>query len=174
MNNISKKQENLDGNANSKLMKILESRREISYQYHKYLSTPREYYPGEKMYMREVHVVMAIGENGIENVGILSERLNITKGAVSQYLKKLEEKGFVERIQNGEDKRHYSVKLTKKGVELLSRHHVFDKEKYSRVYPLFHEFSEEELELVYRFDQKFKEFTDNMLLEENDDGFSQI
>lgn len=148
------------------LMEILKSRREITYKYQKYLSTPREYYPGESMYMRETHVVMEIGERGINNVGELSERLGITKGAVSQYLKKLEDKGFVNRIQDGTDKRQFSVELTSKGRELYKIHNNYDKEQYAKVCPLFSEFTAQELDLVFRFDQKFKQFTEEMVKEE--------
>ena len=148
------------------LMKLLDLKREITYTYQKYLSMPREYYPGENMYMREVHVVLEIGDHGIDNVGELSLRLGITKGAVSQYLKKLEDKGFVVRIQDGLDKRQYSVKLTEKGKELCRIHKAFDKEQYAKICPQFSDFTVEELENVFRFDQKFKEFTEWMLLED--------
>lgn len=149
------------------LLEILKFRRETTYKYHKYLSTPREYYPGESMYMREVHVIMEIGEHGIDNVGELSERLTITRGAVSQYLKKLEEKGFVSRIQDGKDKRQFSVKLTKKGRELYQNHMAYDRQQYAKACPLFSQFTEAELDLVFRFDEKFKELSNKMLLEEN-------
>lgn len=153
------------------LMEILKFRREITYKYQKYLGTPREYYPGETMYMREVHVVMEIGEGGLDNVGELSERLGITKGAVSQYLKKLEEKGFVCRIQDGNDKRQFSVELTQKGRELYKIHNEFDKEQYGKVCPLFSEFTAEELSLILRFDKKFKQFTEEILkAEKNPDA----
>ena len=74
------------------LQRILEFKRNLTFTYYKFLSTPHEYYPGEKMHMREVHVITEIGEGGLDNISELSERLNITKGAVSQYLKKLEKK----------------------------------------------------------------------------------
>ena len=94
---------------------ILGMQRQISEVYHKYLSIPREYYPGEKLYMREVHVVMEIGMEGLDNISLLSERLHITNGAVSQYLAKLEQKEFINRIQDPGDKRQFSVQLTEKG-----------------------------------------------------------
>lgn len=148
--------------AKALLMEMLKSRRESTYKYQRYLSTPREYYPGENLYMREVHVVMEIGEQGLDNVGELSERLGITRGAVSQYLKKLEEKGFVRRIQDRKDKRQFSVELTQKGKELFKIHNDYDKEQYAKVCPLFAEFTVEELEVACRFEQKFKAFTDEL------------
>lgn len=149
----------------SLLMRVLNLRRDFTYTYQKFLNMPREYYPGERMYMGEVHVVIAIGEHGIDNVGELAQRLDITKGAVSQFLKKLEDKGFVLRIQDGNDKRQFSVKLTEKGKDLCRIHTAFDKERYAKVYPLFSEFTVDELEYILRFDQKFKEFTERIIVE---------
>ena len=122
------------------------------------------------MHMREVHVITEIGENGLDNISELSERLNITKGAVSQYLKKLEKKGFIERVQESEDKRQYSVRLTEKGKELNKIHTKYDKEQYRKAYPFFSEFTEEELELICRFEAKFAEFGEEMLKYEKDEN----
>lgn len=168
MTNTKKCTNQKENNENRKdlMMKLLKLRRAFTYTYQKYLSIPREYYPGESMYMREVHVVMEIGEHGIDNVSELAQRLCITKGAVSQYLKKLEDKGFVIRIQDGNDKRQFSVKLTDKGRKLYRIHTAFDKEQYALICPMFTDFTVEELESVLRFDQKFKEFTDRIISDE--------
>lgn len=152
------------------LQKILEFKRNLTFTYYKFLSTPHEYYPGEKMYMREVHVITEIGENGVDNVSELSERLKITKGAVSQYLKKLEKKGFVERVQEQTDKRQFSVKLTEKGRELNRIHTKYDNEQYEKAYPFFEEFTEEELEIICRFEAQFAKFGEEMLKYEKDEN----
>lgn len=152
------------------LQRILEFKRNLSFTYYKFLSTPHEYYPGEKMHMREVHVITEIGEGGLDNISELSERLNITKGAVSQYLKKLEKKGFIERVQESEDKRQYSVRLTEKGKELDKIHTKYDEEQYAKACPFFNEFTEEELELICRFEARFAEFGEEMLKYEKDEN----
>lgn len=140
------------------LFKILSLRRELTDIYHKYLATPREYYPCEQLHMRQVHMVVEIGLAGLDNIGELSERLKITPGAVSQYLAKLEKRGFIIRVQDIQDKRQFSVRLTPKGEELYHRHVKFDQGAYSKACSLFREFTEEELDAVYRFDKRFKEF----------------
>ena len=138
------------------LMKqMLDQRRKITMDYHKWLSTPREYFPGDALYMREVHILMEIGLNGIDNVSRLGEKLEITQGAVSQQLKKLEKKGYLIRIQDAGDKRQYSVQLTEKGRRLYERHRQYDNQGYNEIYQLFNDFSDEELETVHRFDSRF-------------------
>ncbi|MGL5436798.1 MAG: transcriptional regulator [Lachnospiraceae bacterium] len=142
------------------LFEILSLRRQATGDYHKYLATAREYYPGEMMYMREVHIVLEIGEEGLDNVSVLSECLKITNGAVSQYLAKLEKKGFIVRIQDLKDKRQFSVRLTDKGKELYHQHVEYDRVNYDRASTLFTDFTNEELERICRFEERFKEFTE--------------
>ena len=112
------------------LMNILTIRRKTSSLYQKFLSTPREYFPGEKLLMREVHVLIKIGFDGIDNVSELANKMGVTNGAVSQYLSKLEKKGFINRIQDSNDKRQFSVVLTEKGKQLYNLHTAEDKQNY--------------------------------------------
>ncbi|WP_019240201.1 MULTISPECIES: MarR family winged helix-turn-helix transcriptional regulator [Bacillus] len=46
----------------------------------------------------------------------LSEKMNITKSAISQQLVKLEAEGYIVRKQHTEDKRTFSVELGEKGL----------------------------------------------------------
>lgn len=142
------------------LQQLVALKRSNTEEYHKYLSKPREYYPGEKMYMREAHVIMAIGPDGLDSLGVLAEQLGVTMGAVSQQLARLEEKGFIKRVQMPQDKRQYSVKLTDKGRKLYDLHKQYDQANYARVLPMFKEFSEQDLEVIMKFEEKFREFID--------------
>lgn len=135
---------------------LMKQRRQMTMTYYKWLSTPREYFPGDLLYMREAHMIVEIGLGGIDNVGELGERLGVTQGAVSQQLGKLEKKGYLIRVQDTGDKRQYSVKLTKKGEKLYERHQEYDKKQYAQVSQFFQDFSPEELELIKRFDQMFE------------------
>ncbi|MDO5418379.1 MAG: MarR family transcriptional regulator [Lachnospiraceae bacterium] len=144
------------------LCDILSIRRRTTTIYQKYLSTPREYYPGEKLLMREVHIITTIGLDGLDNVSELAGKLGITNGAVSQYLAKLEKKGFLRRIQDEQDKRQYSVVLTDKGKELYRLHTEYDRKGYAEAAEMFDSFTEEELEIVRRFDRQFEAFTEEM------------
>jgi DNA-binding MarR family transcriptional regulator len=91
---------------------------------------------------------------------VLAEQLGVTMGAVSQQLARLEEKGFIKRVQMPQDKRQYSVKLTDKGRKLYDLHKQYDQENYARVLPMFKEFSEQDLEVIMKFEEKFREFID--------------
>lgn len=149
-------------NRRAVLCNILTSRRKTATIYSKYLSTPREYYPGEKLLMREVHIIVKIGLDGIDHVSSLVEQMDITNGAVSQFLSKLEKKGFLVRIQDKTDKRQYSVRLTEKGKELYRLHTEYDEKSYKEAADMFSDFTEEELETVRRFDARFEQFAEEM------------
>ncbi len=60
---------------------------------------PRDFGTGEKLYSAEIHMIEAIGESENENQKVsvtdIADYFGITKGAVSQTLKKLESKEFV-------------------------------------------------------------------------------
>lgn len=144
------------------LMNILTIRRKTSSLYQKFLSTPREYFPGEKLLMREVHVLIKIGFDGIDNVSELANKMGVTNGAVSQYLSKLEKKGFINRIQDTNDKRQFSVVLTEKGKQLYNLHTAEDKQNYKEIEKLFDAFTEEELAVVNKFDKQFEIFMDRL------------
>lgn len=156
-------------NRDELLQKILEQKKSLTYSYYKLLSTPQDFYHGEKMHTREVDIISEIGEKGLDNISELSDRLKITKGAVSQYLKKLEKKGFIERKQECSDKRQYSVRLTEKEKEVNKRYGIQDQEHYEKAYPFFEDFTDEELRLVFKFEEKFAEFGREALLSKKED-----
>lgn len=70
---------------------------------------------GEKLYPSEFHVIVAIGSNYEKTVTELSKKFEITKGAVSQVVNKLHEKGFVNKERNEDYGKEIILSLTPKG-----------------------------------------------------------
>ncbi len=80
-------------------------------------SKPRDYGTGYLLYSSEIHAIDMIGRSPDCNITGLSEKLGVTKGAVSQTVNKLAKKGLVEKYRDaGNDKEVY-VRLTEKGVK---------------------------------------------------------
>lgn len=147
-----------DQNNELELIKdLINQRRKMTMVYYKWLSTPREYFPGDLLYMREAHIIIEIGPHGVENVSELGERLGVTQGAISQQLGKLEKKGYLIRIQAQNDRRQFSVELTEKGKRLYELHQELDRKQYDIVKSFFRDFTGEELEVIKRFDKRFEE-----------------
>ncbi|MEG0256340.1 MAG: MarR family winged helix-turn-helix transcriptional regulator [Vagococcus sp.] len=70
----------------------------------------------------EFHLVECIGLTKKITSKEIGERLNITKGAVSQQLKRLIERGVVEKELDKEDKRKSYLSLTAIGIKNYEAH----------------------------------------------------
>jgi DNA-binding MarR family transcriptional regulator len=78
--------------------------------------TPRRFGTDELLNAREIHLIELIGDNDeCLSVTDLSRLLGITKGAVSQNLKKLENKRLTFKDEDPENLSRMMVKLTSKG-----------------------------------------------------------
>ncbi len=76
---------------------------------------PRKFGIEEELHKSEIHLIEIIGENEGLSVTDVSKLLGITKGAVSQTLKKLEKKGLISKINDPENSSRLLVKLNAKG-----------------------------------------------------------
>ncbi len=83
---------------------------------------------GEKLYPSEFHVIAAVGSGYENTVTGLSKRLEITKGAVSQVVNKLHEKGFLNKERNKDYVKEIILSLTEKGHNAFKIQDDFHKE----------------------------------------------
>jgi DNA-binding MarR family transcriptional regulator len=85
--------------------------------------TPRRFGTDEPLSGTEIHLLELIGDNdeGL-SVSDLSRLLGITKGAVSQSLKRIENKGFISKEDDPENLSRLIVKLTFKGKTAYFAH----------------------------------------------------
>lgn len=70
----------------------------------------------------EIHVIKAIAEHPCIHVGGLADILNITKGAVSEILRKLERKALVKKEVDELNLSRYLLSLTEKGEKAHKNH----------------------------------------------------
>ena len=63
--------------------------------------------------------IFKVYQNEGVNQKDLATDLSLTKGAITKAVTKLESNGYITRGKLPEDKRHYSLKLTVKGEELI-------------------------------------------------------
>ena len=80
---------------------------------------------GVLLYPSEVHLIDAAGRYPKEGVSDLAARLGVTKGAVSQTAKKLEEKGYIERVRREGDGKAVLLRLTERGLEAFAWHRAY-------------------------------------------------
>lgn len=128
--------------------------RKVTLTHSKYMSIERDYFEGERLFMREAHMIVEVGEMQQPTMSELAQRLDVTPGAVSQLAVRMEKKGFIKRIQDTEDKRQNIVCLTEKGMEFFQHHKAFGEEQYRKADKILAEYSMEQLEEFIRFEEK--------------------
>jgi DNA-binding MarR family transcriptional regulator len=104
-------------------MDVLHSRFErIINKFNRIEKTPKDFGTGELLYIAEIHTIVAVGENPGMNITELSNRLGVTKGAVSQAIAKLEKRNYLQRVKDLNNERNVLVELTDKGKIVLKAH----------------------------------------------------
>jgi len=80
---------------------------------------------GVLLYTSEVHLIDMAGRFPQENMSLIASRLGITKGALSQTVKKLEVKGYLERYTEDGDKKTTYLRLTEAGKAAFAWHEAY-------------------------------------------------
>lgn len=124
-----------------------------------YLEKPRKYHQeeDESLFMREAHFVVALGTEEHITMSEMAERLNVTRGAVTQIANRLEKKGYVVRTKDHDDKRQTTIVLTKKGKAFCAEHIAYDRQRYLTISKFLEEFSDEDLAKFIHYEQVMRE-----------------
>ena len=118
-------------------LKILSDIMEALYTHQRiiesYNSTSRRYGTEDELFMTEVHVIQAIGNNSGLSLTELANITFRTGPAMSMLIKNLSEKGLVKRERDQEDNRKYILTLTEKGKIVYYYHEKLDETNYSEI-----------------------------------------
>lgn len=128
-----------------------------------YDAMPHRY--GECMlYQAEAHMIDLIALYPGITAADLASILRKTPSACSQTLRKLREKGLVEQLRNAANNRQYKLRLTESGQALYRDHAAFSADCQQRTFDRLAEFTEEELALYLRVQQRINEaYADDVL-----------
>ncbi|MFP2904296.1 MarR family winged helix-turn-helix transcriptional regulator [Pyxidicoccus sp. 3LFB2] len=69
----------------------------------------------------QIHALMWLGNDGPTNVGVLAQRIGITKKTITGVVDRLEDMKLVERTRDAEDRRAVVARLTQQGEALFHR-----------------------------------------------------
>ena len=72
-------------------------------------------------------------------------------------IRKLKQKGWVEQVRNQNNNREYNLFLTEAGWQVFNDHHKFEQACYARTFQKLKIFTDEELELFCRVQQRLNE-----------------
>jgi len=83
---------------------------------------------GRRLSISELHVIREIGTGRLKSMSQVARGLKISVGALTTAINKLEDKGYVQRRRNDQDKRIVNIELTKRGERAYERHDSFHKD----------------------------------------------
>ncbi len=87
------------------------------------LHTPRfDFGTGIPLYRAEIHTIETIGKYPGINVTRLAERMGVTKGAVSQMLKRLAKKKLISKRMTAGNEKEIAIELTDTGKTAFENH----------------------------------------------------
>ncbi|MFA5905511.1 MAG: MarR family winged helix-turn-helix transcriptional regulator [Desulfobacula sp.] len=120
--------------------------------------TPRAFGTGEMLSHSEIHLIEIVGDNNNLSVTDIGNLLGITKGAVSQSLKKLGAKGFSEKKTDPENLSRTIVTLTSKGYTAYYAHKHWHETMDGGFAKYLDDMDEKDIDVVIRFMEKIEDF----------------
>ena len=119
--------------------------------YNDLMLRPRDYGTGLMISMVEIHTLTMIADNPGITINELARMWRRTKGAISQNVTKLEQKGLISRKRCTEDARVVHLYVTEDGSDLVSLHKDYDyRENIQMLTALRQTCTEEEVEHFYK------------------------
>jgi DNA-binding MarR family transcriptional regulator len=118
---------------------------------------PKDYGTGDKLYLAEIHTITMVGKNKEINMTQLAEIMGVTKGAISQTIRKLVHKNLIER--ESINRKEFVLKLSEKGKIVFAAQESFQKELFTFAATLYEQARPEDRDMVKRL---FMSISSNM------------
>ncbi len=96
----------------------------------------------------QVRVLQILSDRGEVSQKEVQGILNIQSGSMSELVGKMEKTGLLERTRDSRDKRHYNLKITKKGMEEVQNLKKRNAEQEAVIFNALSEKEQEELSVM--------------------------
>jgi DNA-binding MarR family transcriptional regulator len=110
---------------------------------------PKDYGTGDLLYIAEIHTITMIGNNHQVNMTQLADLMGVTKGAISQTIRKLVQKNYIVK-SNTVNRKEISLGLSEKGQIVYRGQESFQKELFTFAATLYERASQHDRDLVLR------------------------
>jgi len=130
---------------------------------------PKDYGIDVMLYPSEIHVIGLISSNPEINSSELAGRMGVTRGAVSQIIRRLEEKGILSRHRKGGNEKEFLFKLEERGVIACDSQEKLIEMFYKRFYEKFRDVTRGELNFLKEVFLELESFVD-MRIEHGERG----
>ena len=121
-------------------------------------NSPRKFGTDTSLSHAEIHLIEIIGDNEGLSVTDISRLLGITKGAVSQNLKRLETKGFSTKDKAPDNLSRAIVKLTAKGMTAFWSHKDWHEKMDGGFSRYMDNLQDKEIDVILDFMSKTEDF----------------
>ena len=108
---------------------------------------PRDFGTGDRLYVSEIHAIHYIAANPEINMTRLAEISGVTKGAISQTVKRLVSKRYIARYKS-KNKKEIHLRLSDKGYVINKMHEEFEKERFVFAEKLYENASQHDIALI--------------------------
>lgn len=103
------------------------------------------------IYRSEIHIIQLIGDHSSLYVSEISKRIGVTKGTVSQIVKRLEAKGLATKRVDPENQTRQQVQLTETGWVAYRAHCRYHEEKHGEMEVFLRSLDDEKLHVIQEF-----------------------
>ncbi len=107
-------------------MKSVDLMREIE-------NKPRDFGTGDLLYSSTIHTLVQIGKNPGINLTNLAEKLDISKSAVSKFVRQLLELSLITKSKDINNRKEVIFYLSERGLEAYRGHEAFEKRFFAIV-----------------------------------------
>jgi DNA-binding MarR family transcriptional regulator len=120
--------------------------------------SPKRFGTDELLTHSEIHLIEIIGDNRGISVTDIGRALNVTKGAVSQGLKKLEKRGYTTKEPDPDNLSRAIVTLTQKGTTAFEAHREWHEKMDGGFHRYLQQLDENELRIITKFLERTEDF----------------
>lgn len=127
--------------------------------------TPIDPGTGEILYPSEMHIIQEIGRHDGINVTELANRLEISKPAVSKFVKKLEKKNLIQRFKETGNDRKVFFRLLPRGRHVLDWHEDYHSRVDAETIQVLKGMNPEELRVAEKFLEMIDSYVEKLQAE---------
>jgi DNA-binding MarR family transcriptional regulator len=150
-------------NLDEKVDSLLESGIRILNKAYALEKKPVDIVPGILLYPSEFHVIEITGKHPEKNLTAIASHLGVTKGAISQTVRKLEKKGLVKKVGLPGNKKNVVLELTDSGWKAFEWHRSLHEFMETEIRKELEQMSYSEIERFLRIYGHFENMLDSCM-----------
>ena len=137
---------------------LMESFIRMVHQYKALEKYPMNYGTKHEFYHSERHILDVFGDNPDKNMSEMANMIGVTKGAISQFVAKLEKKGALRRYREPGNDKEIRVELTPLGRDIYRKHQAVNQETVFALLKELQQQSPDKIEFLLRIFRWLEEY----------------